>query len=302
MKASKLSGALLLISLGGVLLLNNLGYVPWQVWGKILWLWPLILIAWGIEKLFKHSSLSVLAYLSPLLILLWFWLPVFLQQGDWGGWSLISKDYEFKENFENKIKQGELTIYHYDGKLFLSADSTNLFYADLDYWNKKPIYDYSFSDLDSIATVKIRDWRKRVRGWHFGVWFGGEWSLNLSNRIPWDIQIDSRNCSGDLDLSAIETKNLKIDFVRDKFSIKFGKRSDSLFSDIYVDHGELKIIFPKEVGLQIEKRGEWEEVNISNTDLNPQENIYTTANYNEAAKKINLILDGDVKRLEVETY
>ena len=302
MSAAKLRSAIFLISLGGVLLLNNLGYVSWGVWGKIIWLWPLILIAWGMEKLFKGGSLSFLAYLSPILILVWFWVPVYLYKGDWGGYAFFSKNYEIKKMFDNKTKQGELFIYHRGGEIVLSSDSLNLLFSDLDYWKKKPDYNYSFSDSDSVATIEIRDWKRRTKNWHWFEGLEGEWKFNLGNRIPWDVQIDARNSSGDLDLSDLEIKNLRVYFIRDKFRIKFGEKSDSVFARIEGDDGKLKILFPKEVGLQIEKQGGLENASFSNISLQKEENFYTTANYVDAVKKIKLVLEGEIENLEVETY
>src|SRR5919197_5037441 len=49
-------GPTLLIVLGGLLLLNNLGVLPWEVWGNLWRLWPLVLILVGLELLVGHRG------------------------------------------------------------------------------------------------------------------------------------------------------------------------------------------------------------------------------------------------------
>ena len=50
-------GPILLIGLGIIFLLNNLGVLAWHSWGTLLRLWPVLLIAWGIELIFGDDSI-----------------------------------------------------------------------------------------------------------------------------------------------------------------------------------------------------------------------------------------------------
>ena len=50
-------GPVLLIGLGIIFLLNNLGLLSWHSWGTLLRLWPVLLIAWGIELIFGDDSI-----------------------------------------------------------------------------------------------------------------------------------------------------------------------------------------------------------------------------------------------------
>jgi hypothetical protein len=50
-------GPILLIGLGVIFLLNNLGLLSWHSWGTLLRLWPVLLIAWGIELIFGDDSI-----------------------------------------------------------------------------------------------------------------------------------------------------------------------------------------------------------------------------------------------------
>lgn len=49
-------GALVLICLGVILLLNNLGLIPWGIWLSLWRLWPVILILAGLQSVFRGSK------------------------------------------------------------------------------------------------------------------------------------------------------------------------------------------------------------------------------------------------------
>ena len=78
-----LVGPAILVALGVVLLLNNLGYLGWGVWETLVRLWPLLLIAIGLDLMIGRrtilgSALVALLVLAALgMAILWtgFWLP-----------------------------------------------------------------------------------------------------------------------------------------------------------------------------------------------------------------------------------
>lgn len=48
-------GGLIFITLGVVLLLNNFGLLPWNIWSNIWRFWPIFIIIGGVNMLFKNS-------------------------------------------------------------------------------------------------------------------------------------------------------------------------------------------------------------------------------------------------------
>ena len=50
--------AVFLIAGGIILLLNNLGFLPWEIWAVLWQFWPILLILGGIEIALGHSSFS----------------------------------------------------------------------------------------------------------------------------------------------------------------------------------------------------------------------------------------------------
>src|SRR3990172_5801485 len=54
---SSLVGPVILIGFGVILLLNNLGLLSWTIWDTLFRLWPVILIAIGLDILIGRRSL-----------------------------------------------------------------------------------------------------------------------------------------------------------------------------------------------------------------------------------------------------
>jgi hypothetical protein len=50
--------AAVLISLGVILLLNNLGIISWNIWNSLFQFWPIILILFGLEIILGKNWLS----------------------------------------------------------------------------------------------------------------------------------------------------------------------------------------------------------------------------------------------------
>ncbi|MDP2953768.1 MAG: DUF5668 domain-containing protein, partial [Chloroflexota bacterium] len=62
-------GALILITLGVLFLLQNLGVLPWGLWGTLWHFWPVILILIGINILWgQHSPWLMLAVTGVVLL------------------------------------------------------------------------------------------------------------------------------------------------------------------------------------------------------------------------------------------
>ena len=51
-------GAIILICSGIILLLNNLGILPWSLWLSLWRLWPILVILAGLQSVFRGSRIT----------------------------------------------------------------------------------------------------------------------------------------------------------------------------------------------------------------------------------------------------
>ncbi|CAG0978434.1 Secreted effector protein PipB [Methanosarcinales archaeon] len=102
-------GPLLLLAIGFILLLNNLGSLPWETWGSLWHYWPVILILSGIQILARHSESSIVYVLAVILSILLIIATIFLA---WNGypapdtleknlrWSIFNNSHPGDNNFD----------------------------------------------------------------------------------------------------------------------------------------------------------------------------------------------------------
>lgn len=63
-------GPFLLLSTGIILLFNNLGMLPWEIWGTLWRYWPVILILFGIQVLSRQAGSFIMYAIGVLLCIL----------------------------------------------------------------------------------------------------------------------------------------------------------------------------------------------------------------------------------------
>jgi len=79
-KPRSLLGAVIIIFIGIIFLLNNLGILPWEMWREFWKFWPILLILFGIEMIFGRSRWAqIIVGIVVILFLLgivWYFLSV----------------------------------------------------------------------------------------------------------------------------------------------------------------------------------------------------------------------------------
>ena len=302
MNIARVRSGVIFICCGIVLLLNSLDYVSWSVWFKILSLWPVLLIAIGIELIFKKTFLSFLAILSPILLILAILGPVYFSYGQWTRGVKWAKNYEWKVPFKEEIKRVKVTVEFKAGELEISSDTLNLIDADLDYWNRKPDCDYFFSDLDSTVRIKIKGGKKEWGDWVWKGWRKHEWVIRLHQKIPIDLELSSKASEADLNLTDLKVDDLSLILKASDLRVKFGKK-DFLKCKLDSDASHIRILIPEEAGIKIDSEATLTSTEFSgDLSIYQQDETYESANFESSPFQIELFLEGSVSKLEVMTY
>jgi len=98
-------GALILISVGIILLLNNFGVLPWSVWSVLFKFWPLILVSLGIKTAFGERS--IIYTLSIILLLFAIFYSITAVSPSFDRWveKQIPQWKELKNKIPGKVQQ-----------------------------------------------------------------------------------------------------------------------------------------------------------------------------------------------------
>lgn len=302
MNIARIRTGVIFICCGIVLLLNTLDYVSWSVWFKILSLWPVLLIAIGIELIFKKTFLSFLALLSPIILILAILGPVYFSYDEWTRGVSWAKSYECKVPLKEGIQKAKVIVEFKAGELEIASDTLNLVNANLDYWKRKPECDYSFSDLDSTARIRIKAGRREWSDWVWKGWRKYEWNVRLNPTVPLELELSSKAGEADLNLVDLKIDDLSLNLKASDLRVKFGKK-ESIKCRVDSDASHIRIMIPEESGIRIDS-----EANLTSTEFSGEISIfhedetYQSENYESAFYKIDLFLEGSISTLEVETY
>jgi hypothetical protein len=247
---------LVLIGAGVILLLSNLGYLPWESW-NILWrLWPLVLVALGLDLLIGRRSL-IGAIVSAILILLLIGgavavvlfaqnIPVWVEVSEPIAWRTEHIEYPM-----GSVEQASVTIDFTSVPCYLSAlrDSPHLIQGDITYRGQL-IFDVQ--TRRNQADVELDS--------HYsGIWLGPDlfdrgdarWDVNLNPDVPLDLTLDVGSGRCDLDLTGLHISDFFIDV--GSGSVDLALPSTSTFEGrIDGGSGHLDIILPKSAGMQVD--------------------------------------------------
>ncbi len=245
------------IGAGVALLLSNLGYLPWASW-NILWrLWPLLLIALGIDLLIGRRSV-VGAIISAVLILalvggaiaLAFYTPSIPQLAE------LAQSPEWRtahvEQSLEGVERASVTIDTGSVPCLLSklSDSLNLIEGDITYRGTL------------VFDAPVRGGRADVRldSYFTGPWWGwapgfednprAVWGVKLSPKIPLDLNFDTGSGRCYFDLSGLQVNSLIVD--SGSGAVDLILPSDTSFeARIDAGSGRFAITLPAGVGARV---------------------------------------------------
>ncbi len=290
---------IMLIGIGGLLLLSNLGVLPWTAWILLWRFWPLVLIAIGIEVLIGQRSTAG-AVISALLILVLFagagaaaffapqmaFFDAYTNPGEWQSRSIVHplQDYIAAEVF---IDWTSLP-----GELSALDSSSNLIEADLTYRGEL-IFDVRERGERAEISLDTRT---------DGLWFfrslpqpRSSWKLYLTPEIPLDLTLDSGSGSCGFDLSELQLEALLLDSGSGAVDLSL-PGSQSFPVTIDSGSGRLRIDLPADSGVQVRLDSGSGSFHPSSrfqlvSGERREDGIWETENFNSAENRITITLD-----------
>jgi hypothetical protein len=241
-----------------MLLLSNLGYVPWSSWNVLWRLWPVLLIALGVDVLLGRRSMAgalvsgllMIVLIGGAIALIFFAqnIPMLAEWSEPAEWQV-----EHIEAPLDGVRQAAFDIEwtSVPGYLGVLEDSNNLIEGDVAYSG------------ELVFDVRERKDGVEVTLDHSplpGVWLGpfhpgpreeDRWEVWLSPDVPLDLTLDSGSGRCDFDLSALQVDGLYLDV--GSGTVDLALPSDSSFeAKIKGGSGQLTIALPRQVCARVD--------------------------------------------------
>lgn len=310
MNIGRIRNGAILLSAGVVLLLNTTNHIDWSVWFKIFSLWPVALIAIGVELLFKKSRLAFVALLSPLLFLATILGPAFFYKADYVDFGRTSRTFHFDREMDSTYTELSTSIRLNSGNLYVSSGGGMLVSAEIDYYSKKPLV---ISNIDTDDTTKsisleITDQEKRWFSGKYGQrWFhriSGKknWDIGLTDSIPLSLKLYVRGGEADLNFSDLKLRECELEVKDSDVDIKIGNLLEEVTAKIESRSSKVSVSIPEGTGLRIVNRTNLSSTSFSWLTLEEKEDGYQTLDFEGAPRKLTLYLEGSLTRLNIRKY
>ena len=305
---------LFLVILGLLLLLDNLHYVDLNFY-KMLRLWPLLLILWGIKYIPMQQSLRHLANWA--VILLFFGLLLFGPDvrwqfsGPWNGhrWHTkvtfpddsdttdsTAKDIFITAKISDDIKAAKMELVVPAVELQLGEPTGELYTLALEDF---PIpYRSELKVFDSLAKIQLKPEKS---GNYDLEAYNPTGTLQLNAGIPWELNIKSGASDLDLDLSAYHIKKLTVKSGASSIRIKAGNSAKE--TDIIIKAGasDITIEIPEDADVIFDVQnvlGAQEIEGLTETGKGE----FRNKNFGKASKLIRIDISSAVSSLKVRRY
>jgi hypothetical protein len=281
-----LVGPVILIGLGIILLLNNLGILAWSAWDVIFRLWPILLIAVGLDIFIgRRSALGSLLVLVLTLAILAGALWLFgtgIGIGQPGAGEEITQALEGATEATVVIDPGA-------GSLRVEAlpESANLVEGVVRVGSRERVVP-NFSIKGGTATFVLRG-----QGATFGPFVGGgvrpAWDLGLNPGLPLQLDVSLGAGESDLDLTGLMVRDLKVNMGVGATRVvlpaegRFQAKIDSAI-------GQTTVIIPEGMAARV-RVGTGIGGSQLPAEYQRQDNTYTSPGYESADNRVDLELN-----------
>lgn len=284
-------GPIILIGIGFVLLLNNMNVLGWEIWIALLRLWPLILVAVGLDMMIGRQSIwgsFVVAFL-------------FIGMVAFGIYYLgISPTYSGQPLSTEQISQSlegatraQIELNPGVGGIQLAAakgDSTDLIFGAISLdSNQRVTRDFRLAG--DVAQYTLRE---SSGGFNlfFPIRSGRGWNLQLSRQVP--IALTIKNGIGDaaIDLRDVTLSDLRMNVGIGNTTITLSAKGN-YSAKVDGGIGNLNLSIPQGVAARIRTNQGLGNLSVSG-QFPRQGDLYVSAGFDTAQNRVDLTVSGGI--------
>lgn len=298
MTPSRFRWALLLILVGTLLLLSNLGYISRGWWVGIGSFLPFVLIAIGVEKLFTRSRLEVVAYLSSILLVAGAIYGA--HQYDAGNRVmnyLEDQEIVIADDGEARMLRAEVSISR--DELLLEGTTSDLVRAWISAGRNKPKYEYEI--IDGQARVRLKGGVPGDFGPFIKVDLDHEpWEMAVKDNVPLEFVGTADRSVMHLNFRNLQLLMAELEADRSDVYLTVGQNRPLIRLDLSGRDAAYDIKLPLGTGLRVigyDDPGYFEEIGLMRTDSG-----FANAAYISSQSRVDLKLDEEIGSLVIESY
>ncbi|MCP4196181.1 MAG: hypothetical protein GY762_03445 [Proteobacteria bacterium] len=291
-----LFGPIILVGIGVILLLNTLGFVDWNIWRSLLNLWPILIIAAGLDILFGRRS-AVGSLIVGIIVM------VLVLGGIW----LITGQYQAGDGMTHIIQQplddvtkAEISIVAGAGTLVLNplADNDLLIKGRVELRSDQQLNE-KYEVSSSVASYAIDSTNPDF------IPFGGfkaleDWELDLNRDIPIVLTLSTGVGQSQLNLQRLNLIDFQLKAGVGSIDLLMPQRG-KVRAELSGGVGNMTIEIPTNVGVKLVMTKGLTRTAIPK-NYQQQDGVYYSPNYGEADAQLSLTIHGGVGNITIASF
>jgi len=298
-----LVGPLVLITLGILLLLNQMGRLNWDIWWVLARYWPVILILLGIETLVGISR-SRLLYLLGLLLAIAvlggvIGYAILQESGPPAGQPVTGT-----ENVQQSLQdadRGLVTLRLGGGAIHVGAlvDSPNLVEGRVEYAERSRQIEQNATVKNGRIEFELRG-RQEIPIWRAGAKMDETWRLQFTPRIPLEMHIDVGAGKIQADLGDLRITHVDLNMGAGSIVLNLPEVSGTATAAVKLAVGEITVVIPSGVGVKLRANKLLGSLNLDRAGFTRSGSDWVSANYATSSGKIDLEIDNVIGSINVK--
>lgn len=308
MKVSSIRWGVIWIGIGLFFLAINLEVMDSLVFPRLFSLWPVLLIAIGVELIFRKTKLYFLALLSPILIAAAFVAAATYHTGiGWDfkeffhGWSWSYRGEltsEAEIPFDPNVDTLRIELYCADADFDIRPGADMIFSAKSTYINRSPLIANHSDNRTIFVSFEYRD-RPSLSFLNFGS-SSLPSDFKITDKIPVIMTLNSKGKLPRIDLDKIRLVDLTLTLDSKEAMIRLGDLQDSIAVRIDGRTDRLDIAIPSDMGLEIVGDIKKLKSVIQGTEMIEFPDGFRTVGYSDSPRNVRLALDAHIKAFSLD--
>jgi hypothetical protein len=291
----------ILIGIGVLVLLQNFGYLQAGFW-QIIWpLWPILLILIGVEIIIGYMRLPwpVTMLLALIVVLITIGGVVYLAtQGSLPGAVSAGEPQHVEQNLQGATSAA-VALNYGAGQLKVGAlgtDSSLIMAGDFTSINGREGVDVTYTSSSGRGDLSLSLPQNQT------VWFltgrGNVWNVQLNRDIPFELDIESGASTNDIDATDLKLTRLSLQGGLGTNTVHLpstGVYTARLASGL----ATTTVYVPDNVAARITVQSGLSSMTIDESRFPRQGDLYLSPNYDSAANRVDLQIEGGLAAVVV---
>lgn len=287
-------GPVILIAMGLVFLLNNMGLLDWSVWSVLWRLWPVWLIAGGLDLLFGRNTAwgrwVILGVVLTVLAGAVIWMPAYSISGSAVSDQEIAAAVDGARSARIELKPGV-------GELRIEAGSDSATLVDGQVWriNGSRLVRDHYMDGDK-AVYSLHTEMSGLPFWG-GSGRQGRWEMRLTPDLPTELRIAAGVGESNLDLSRLTLTGLKIETGVGEATVTLPARGE-FNAELNSGVGATTINIPRGMAARIRFSTGIGSTSVSG-DFEKREGVWVSPGFESAKDRVEIQVSGGIGEIRV---